>query len=117
MCSFAASMTLRGYAALRRRQSSGDPNKRRRMTTGKRLLFSAVLLASSGAAAEADVEVQCQMGSSCVYQKMLSRNVVKHRDNTTVINARIRSCYKNFGPYNEKTGRISGTLPLFMPTV
>ena len=56
-------------------------------------------------AAKADVEVQCQMGSSCIYQKVLSRKVVKDHDGTTVINARIRSCFKDFGPYNEKTGR------------
>ena len=53
-----------------------------------------------------DVEVQCQMGSSCIYQKVLSRSVVKSRDGgTTVINARIRSCFKDLGPPNEKTGR------------
>src|SRR5262249_47386326 len=57
------------------------------------------------AAAEAYVEVGCQMGSSCIYQKVLSRTLVSRSDSTTVINARIRSCFKDFGPYNEKTGR------------
>lgn len=70
----------------------------------KYLFVSAALLIASIVAAEADVEVQCQMGSSCIYQKVLSRTLVQHRFSTTVINARIRSCFKYFGPYNEKTG-------------
>ena len=71
----------------------------------KDLIVVAALLISPILTAVADVEVQCQMGSSCVYQTVLSRTLVKQRATTTVINARIRSCFKDFGPYNEKTGR------------
>ena len=65
------------------------------------------LLISSISIARADVEVQCQMGSSCIYQKVLSKTLVIQRGNSTVINARIRSCFKDFGPFNERTGRYA----------
>ena len=70
--------------------------------TQKRAVNGAV---ASITPAEADVKVQCQMGSSCLYQKVLSRALSQHSSSTTVINARIRSCFKDFGPPNEKTGR------------
>lgn len=73
-----------------------------------KMLFRAAIASISvliSFAAHADVEVQCQMGSSCVYQKVLARTAVKQGASGTIINARIRSCVKNFGPPNTKTGR------------
>jgi hypothetical protein len=86
----------------------------------KPILSLIVGVFSGSIAAKADVEVQCQMGNSCVYQKVLSRTFLKHVSwkpfdmgdgsrthpggYVDVINARVRSCFKDFGGYNERTG-------------
>jgi hypothetical protein len=60
----------------------------------KESLFAlAVLLSSASVTAKADVEVQCQMGSSCIYKKLLSRTLLKRHGSITVVNARIRGCF------------------------
>lgn len=87
----------------------------------KKILVAAAGLLVSSVDVKADVEVQCQMGNTCIYQKVLSRTVLKHVSwkpfdmgdgsgmhpggYVDVINARVRSCVKDFGGYDERTQR------------
>ena len=66
---------------------------------------AAMLALPIGGAAHAAVQVQCQMGSNCIYQRILSKDVLQRDATTTVINARVRSCIKDHGQWNEKAGR------------